>query len=567
MRKKFTITVIGIVLCLAMLIAGCGTGGGNSGATTAGAATDAATTAAATTAAATAAATDAATTAAAAKDITSYDDPDISWKQVKDTPVTIGCYIDFDWYALDTWGKDEVSQEITRRTGVSLDVTKSSDLNQLSVLFAADQLPEMMFTTNMVERFYDTDFVWPFNELIDQYCPEWMNLLDPVEIVNNTQPDGNFYTLRSHYNSAEAWADPRNVSSPGDSFFAYREDIAKELGIPEITSIEEMMDAFAVVKEQRPDMIVYAPQSQWANPLTWFMHTWEGVGAVVTDGVVSLAYDCPRAYEWLQLLNEMVRLGYVDTEFYTYQTQQWEEIINQGNTFAASYNSGVADRANKYYDENGMSGKWFIHPKKPFTYKGEMLFQPIDGGIGWSNLFITKNCKNPDRAIQYMEFLKSPEGDQLTQWGIEGKHYTLSEEGYILRPEGFEKLLGTDTGIGPWYFMASGLGEGVAVTSGKVGPTPQYTQGVDALMMYKPYYFRDPAMAFMAPKPETDEFNIRTKLNDLYTNVKMELYGAPSEADLKAVYEKFCADAETIGAKQLLAYYQQAYDTAKARYQ
>ena len=40
----------------------------------------------------------------------------LSWE--KDTsPVTFSCYIDHDWYAVDTWGEDEVSKEITRLTG------------------------------------------------------------------------------------------------------------------------------------------------------------------------------------------------------------------------------------------------------------------------------------------------------------------------------------------------------------------------------------------------------------------------------------------------------------------
>ena len=56
------------------------------------------------------------------------------------------CYIDFDWYAYDTWGNDDVSQLITEETGVTLDVTKSSDLNQLQVLLAAGELPDLIFT-------------------------------------------------------------------------------------------------------------------------------------------------------------------------------------------------------------------------------------------------------------------------------------------------------------------------------------------------------------------------------------------------------------------------------------
>ncbi len=64
------------------------------------------------------------TTAAEAEAPATWEN--LSWE--KDTsPVTFSAYIDYDWYAVDTWGEDEVSKEITRLTGVSLDVTKGSD--------------------------------------------------------------------------------------------------------------------------------------------------------------------------------------------------------------------------------------------------------------------------------------------------------------------------------------------------------------------------------------------------------------------------------------------------------
>ena len=148
----------------------------------------------------------------------------LSWQ--KDTsPISFTCYIDYDWYALDAWGEEDVSQEITKRTGVSLEVTKASDTTQLQVLLAADELPEIVFTANQVQRFENPDISYSFDELIEKHCPEFMDMIDPIEIVNNTADDGHFYTLKSHYNNEEAWADPRNLPSPGSAGFYVREDI------------------------------------------------------------------------------------------------------------------------------------------------------------------------------------------------------------------------------------------------------------------------------------------------------------------------------------------------------
>lgn len=71
----------------------------------------------------------------------------------------------------------------------------------------------------------------------------------------------------------------------------------------------------------------------------------------------------------------------------------------------------------------------------PLTYQGEVHLQALDTAIGASGpsdqvaAVYARTCAHPDRAILFMQFLKSPEGAQLTSWGVEGEHYTLNEEG------------------------------------------------------------------------------------------------------------------------------------------
>lgn len=494
-----------------------------------------------------------------------WDSHNISWK-LKTEPVTFDCYIDYDWYALDTWGVDDVSKEITKRTGVSLNVTKASDRNQLQVLLAADQLPEMVFTDNQVQRFFSPDFAYSFNELIEEYCPEFMNLIDPVEIINNTQPDGNFYTLRSHYNSKAAWEDPRNLPSPGNPGFYIREDIMVKLGNPPLESIEDLEAIYAMVKKDFPELIVYLPHPTWYSPfLEWF-----GLGTTkVLDSDGNLVHQVvtEQYKEWLMFMNRLQRNGYLNVEAYAYQPEQFFQIVRgSADIFSGSYNMGLADDTNKnYWHANGIDAK-LVPVMKALTVNGENRFQPIDAGIGWSSLIISKNNKNPERAILYMEFLKSPEGDALTQWGIEGKHYTLSSEGLLVRPEGFADITIQEHGIGPWYFMASGLGEGVAVSSGKL-TSPDYSSSVDLLQFRKPYFLRDPARAFTNPLPDSAEMAIESRMTDIIDQSRVAIIGAATEADALALYDQFQTDLKATGIDQLNQYYTTAYAAAKARYE
>ncbi|WP_274363100.1 hypothetical protein [Paenibacillus thermotolerans] len=492
-----------------------------------------------------------------------WTDPGLSWKQ-DTSPVSFTAYIDHDWYPVDTWGKDEVSQEITKRTGVTLEVTKSSDPQQLQVLLAADELPDLIFTDKQVERFFNSDLVWPWDELIKKYAPEFMHLIDPIEIVNNTAPDGHFYTLKTHYNNTEAWADERNLPSPGDPGFYVREDIMNELGNPPLESFEDVLAVFRMVKEKHPDMVTYLPHPTWTNPFMDFLGL-RGAGAAFPDeaGNITYGFMKPEFLDYFKFMNQLYREGYLSAESFAYKPEQFFQIVRSGKVFAASYNSGLADDTNKIFDESGVKGK-FVPVVKALTYKGEDKLKIIDASVGWSSFFISKKVKDPKRAIRYAEFLKSPEGDQLTQWGIEGKHYKLNDDGLLVRDPEVAKKDVTETGIGPWYFQASGLGEGVAVSSSVLNS--QYHAGVELLKFRKTRYVRDPALSFTKPAADTEEFNISVKLADLWTNTQVGIITSSSEEEAVAKYNKMIDDAKKIGVDKLQQYMTNKYKEAKKKY-
>jgi putative aldouronate transport system substrate-binding protein len=487
-----------------------------------------------------------------------------SWQ--KDTsPVTFTTFIDYDWYALDTWGNDQVSQEITRRTGVSLDVIKSSDRTQLQVLLAGDELPEIVFTDHLVERFHTPDLCYPWDELIEEHCPEFLDQIDPIEIINNTAADGHFYTLKSHFSDDAQWEDPRNLPSPGTAGFYVRQDILDELGNPPLEELDDLLDIFRMVKENYPDMVVYIPHPTWASPIQQWMGLMSATSPYVDGDKVYYGLSQPGLVEYYKLYNRLIREGYVNIESLTYEPEQFFQIVRSGQAFSASYNSGLADDCNRVFQEQGIDG-WFVPILNPLKVDGELKYKLYQWSVGWSSCFITKKCKNPGRAIRYMQFLKSPEGDQLTQWGIEGVHYTLTEDGLLKRPEGFDQLTTQEHGIGPWYFQASGLGEGVVVSSAKIN-RPEFSQNVDLLRALKPHVIRDFAMNFVNPQPETEEMNILVKLNDLVTNSQPDILTSASEEEVELKFNELLKNAEAIGVRELEAYMTDAYAKAKQRYE
>jgi putative aldouronate transport system substrate-binding protein len=62
------------------------------------------------------------------------------------------------------------------------------------------------------------------------------------------------------------------------------------------------------------------------------------------------------------------------------------------------------------------------------------MAQPTQFDGGWG-IGITKSCKDPVRAIKFLDWLSSDEGQILNNWGIEGKHYDVVNGKRIMRPE------------------------------------------------------------------------------------------------------------------------------------
>lgn len=488
---------------------------------------------------------------------------DIQLSYLDDTsPITFEMYIDYNWYTYDTWGKDDISKEITARTGVTLDVYKSSDLAELGVLLAADDLPELIFTSNLIARFEDEDVCYPWNRLAEQYAPGFFEWVNPLEKMNNTAADGNIYTFKTHFHY---WESPLDFPSTGDDGLFLRTDILEKLGmkLEDITSVEELLDVFAKVDENKAELgidVVYNPHPSWTNAIGEYMGI-KTTQWIDDDGNAHTVWSDPAFKEYYLMLNDLFNKGLLYKDAYAVRPEDFFALNRSGKVFATTYNTGVATETNKIFDENGMEDYTF-DSVKALTYKGEHVRKTYAAGVGWASTYITNNCKNPERAIKFMEFLKSPEGDALTQWGIEGKHYNLNDEGMVIMTQQYYDQIEADkTSVGrsAWYFQGSGLGEGTVIAS-KMSQTnataqeleyqrPQY----ELLKYLKSTYVSVPYWYFARVSSDTDEYVTQTKLQTYWSTKTQEIIQAENSEKAAALYDEMMAYLYDNGLTELEA--------------
>ncbi len=511
----------------------------------------------------------------------------LSWE--KDTsPVTFSAYIDFDWYAVDTWGEDEVSKEIARLTGVSLDVTKGSDLQVLSVQLAAQELSDIVFTGNLPQRFQDPDVCYRWDELIQEHCPEFWDLVDPLEKVNNQAADGHVYTFITHYNDERAYADENSIGNFGNFTFAYRADIMEKLNLPMFTSVEELEETLYTVKDKADEVgitMVYNMHPSWPYSISYWMGCQDGNRWDPETKSIKMLYNDTTWLEYYKLMNKWYRDGILVKDYLGVRPEDFFSRNESTQVFAAAYNAGYAFSVDQSWRDTGVGGKhddlskpFFDQVVEPLTYKGESRMKLSDYGHGFASCFISTNCENPGRAICYMEFLKSPQGDQLCQWGIEGVHYTMVDnlpkntDEFLARPD--EERAQTYTGIGPWYFQGSGWAEGISWTAAVVNAVDEWAlygaeQNNATRLIHKNLAAQDknPAMSFARVESEDDEMAAYTKLADQWNVATAAMITAESEAAVEQQWNDFQAYAKANGLEAVEAKMTERYVENLKRYQ
>ena len=91
------------------------------------------------------------------------------------------------------------------------------------------------------------------------------------------------------------------------------------------------------------------------------------------------------------------------------------------------------------------------------------------GGYG---IAISSTCKDPVRAIKFLDFLASDEVQVLNNWGIEGKHYMMKDGKRVVPQEVQDRINNDNTaftkesGIGFYWNMMAHYGDGAKDPSG-----------------------------------------------------------------------------------------------------
>lgn len=454
--------------------------------------------------------------------------------------VTLNLFVDQPWWPLKDWS-GEIPEEITKRTGVKLNITVASDEKQLPIMIASGDLPDLVATSTQFQQMSNDNVSYPWQELIDKYAPDFKP--DPEHIAVNTVSDGKYYTLRNNFSTAADWKANEQYALSDGAAIAVRADIMKELGDPQIKSLDDFKNLLLQVKSKYPDMIPLALNTTdtWSKGYLSYNFGAAMSGLVDQNGKLVHALDTPELKNMYMFMNELYRDGLIKAENLAYKSEdQAKQLATTGKAFAYTWDTSGADRLNAETKASGYT--WENLPTK---ISDNFKHERYDNG--WQGVFITKNNKNPEASIKLLQFLSSDEGQKLALWDKEGSDWNYSSDNKypVFSFDFTNEDIRAQKGSFYWGLLA---GSAVTQQLAFYNPGTQTTksnQEISSLTTFKP------AIGMVVPDSDSPEQIIETNIDNLITNEETKVILANSADEASKAYDTIVAQAKKMGMDKL----------------
>ncbi|GMK39421.1 ABC transporter substrate-binding protein [Paenibacillus sp. CCS19] len=379
--------------------------------------------------------------------------------------------------------KDAVGQEITKQTGVTLDAefAVGDPAAKVALIATSGDYPDLISAKGDLNKLVDAGAMIDLTDLIEQYAPNIKKLFgDQIKRLRYSNDDQSIYVIPTY-------AGMDNQSFVAGGGFELQHRAVKEAGYPSIKTLQDYekviqsyIDKHPTDEDGNKNIGLTLNADDWKMYITVTNPAAETTGKS-GDGEYAINADTHEATyhfrtegekEYFQWLNHMYNIGLLDKDTFTQKNDQYLAKIASGRVIGlidVDWDYGDGEKALK---AAGKFDQTYGHYSVMVSdqYKDNRHQSPgFDAGWG---VGITKDCKDPVRAIQFLDFLASEQAQILNNWGIEGQHYNM-QDGKRVVPEDVQNRIVNDntafsqeSGIGFYGNLGAHYGDGVKDSTG-----------------------------------------------------------------------------------------------------
>lgn len=344
------------------------------------------------------------------------------WKE-NTSPITLDWFVGASWWNT-AWDTDN-AKYIADKTGVSINYITPMDPNQeLTLMMATQSLPDIIslgFWEPSFDALWQGGYVYALNQLADEYDPYFFSVAGDAALVWYKQADGNTYCIPNEAYTEEQMA--RVGATNANQTFLVRKDIYEAMGSPDMRTPEGFLDTLRKLKEEyseykgefiTPMYVQSAPGYGFGE----FLQSMLAIPYVNEDGTLYDRSTDPTYVKWLKVFRQAYAEGLITEDVLIGDTSGAEKrnngtyfcMINEYTDMATPNTLiNAKDPEAVYIAVYGPSND---AQDKPNAFPGSMS--------GWMPVMISKQCKDPARAIQFLSYLASEEGQMDVFLGQEG---------------------------------------------------------------------------------------------------------------------------------------------------
>lgn len=316
-------------------------------------------------------------------------------------------------------------EEMEKKTNVKWELTLASDAEiaeKLGLSFNSGEYFDVYIKSGISEndanKYARQGMIIPLDDLIDQHMTNLKALLDERDLWKNiTSGDGNIYAL-PQVNDPGVAAASVFINEP------WLKAVNKELP----TTVDEFMDALRAFRDEDPngngekdEYPLYLPAGgvDIMMPYLGITMDWNTM-SMYDIGAKEITY-VPTSEEFKDFLGIM-------------RSMYEENLINQ-DCFTASWDElnamGVTQDVVGAFPTWG--GYLVVGTERDEDFPMLMPLMgntfPVDDGVAYGGLVITDRCERPEIIAAWADYLYTEEGGRLAWMGVEGKTYTIDENG------------------------------------------------------------------------------------------------------------------------------------------
>ncbi|MBD2846459.1 extracellular solute-binding protein [Paenibacillus sp. IB182496] len=488
------------------------------------------------------------------------------------------------------WQKmqDAAGRAITAATGVTLDAefAVGDSTQKIALIAASGEYPDLISPKGELSKLVDAGAMLDLTDLIEEHAPNIKKLFgDQMSRLRYSTDDPSIYVIPTYAEVGGGLLD-------AGGGFGLQHRVVKELGYPEIRTVEDFENAIRMYLEKHPvdengnpNIGLTLDSDDWRTYITVTNPAFFTTGAP-DDGeyhididTLEVTYHFRRDVEkeYFRWLNHMNAEGLLDKESFVQKTDQYKAKIASGRVLGLiDQGWGYADGENALKTEGKMDYTYGHYPVTLREEFKETSFWPTGFSPGWG-VGITTGAEDPVRAIQFLDFLASDEGQILDNWGVEGEQYVIEDGKRVVPqevqefakndPTGFQK----ESGIGFYHNMGGHYGDGVKdetdnyytknfpeqIVEGYTDAEKETLAAYDATVWKdlfpseKEFPVRPWGAAWNITVPATSETNILAeKMKEItWKRVPEAILADP--ADFDRIWDAYMADLEKAGVERM----------------